>query len=356
MAIIVGTRPEIIKMSPVIKECMARRIEHIVVHSGQHYSYLLNGIFFKELGLREPDVNLKVGSGTHAAEIAKTLLGMEKILEERSPDLVLCQGDTNTVLAASIAASRAGISIGHVEAGLRSGDLTMPEEINRIIADRLSDILFAPAEKARDNLLREGIEPEKIFITGNTIVDAVLHNIDQESAEGLLTALGLEEGRYFLLTLHRQENVDRDSSLSSILEGLRRVKEETRVDILFPAHPRTLKNMQRLGISSFPFRLLDPLGYKDFLRLLSKAGLVMTDSGGVQEEACILQIPCVTLRTSTERPETVEVGSNIVAGIEPDGIMDGVKKMLAAPRNWPNPYGDGTAGKKIVEIIEERLS
>ena len=355
ICLVVGTRPEIIKMAPVIYECERRCLDYLLVHSGQHYSFFMNRIFFEELGIRQPCVNLNTGSGSQAEEIARILLGMEKVLEKEKPAVVLCQGDTNTVLAAAIAASRAEIVLGHVEAGLRSRDKNMPEEINRIIADRLSDLLFAPTREAGANLLQEGIDEGKVFITGNTIVDAVLANIDEGKAQQLLKRYGLKEGMYFVMTLHRQENVDNPSTMLSIIEGLRSVADEFGLPILFPAHPRTIKNLEKMGLSSTFLTIIEPIGYRDFLQLLSKSRLVMTDSGGVQEEACILRVPCVTIRTSTERPETVEVGANIVAGVSKDGILEGVEKMLSVKRNWPNPFGDGMAGKRIVKITEERL-
>jgi UDP-N-acetylglucosamine 2-epimerase (non-hydrolysing) len=353
--IVVGTRPEIIKMAPVIHECAARGLDFIVVHTGQHYSYEMDGIFFDDLGMADPNINLNTGSGSQAEEIGRILLGMERVIGERKPRLVLCQGDTNTVLAASIATSRAGVMLGHVEAGLRSEDLSMPEEVNRIIADKLSDLLFAPAERARANLLKEGIDGDKVFVTGNTIVDAVLSNIDEERAGQLLERYGLKEGEYFLLTLHRQENVDEPSVLLSIMEGLREVNNEFPLEMIFPSHPRTVKNMRKMSIEPDFLRVVEPVGYKDFLQLLSKSRLVLTDSGGIQEEACVLRVPCVTVRTSTERPETVEIGSNVVAGVEAEGILMGARRMLSVERDWNNPFGDGKAAKRIVDIVIDNM-
>ena len=350
--VVVGTRPEIIKMCPVIKALARESIPFIFVHSGQHYSKGLDGIFFQQFNLPEPHYRLNVGSGSHAEQTSRILLGMERVLSRESCDIVLVQGDTNTVLGASLAASKLNIPIGHVEAGLRSGDMTMPEEQNRKVADCLSTLLFAPTPRSVRILTNEGADPKKVFLTGNTIVDALLHCDAKISPrrEFLKSTIGTDEP-YLLLTLHRPTNVDYKNRLQSILEGMRRIKKQLDMPILWPIHPRSLKNFERFGLDNNEVRLIEPIGYLEFIGLLKYSELVLTDSGGVQEEACVLKVPCVTLRENTERPETLEVGSNMLAGTEPDRISNAVMTMINRPRNWTNPFGDGNAGRRIVDIL-----
>jgi UDP-N-acetylglucosamine 2-epimerase (non-hydrolysing) len=353
ISIILGTRPEIIKMSPVIRECEKQNLDYFILHTGQHYSYNLDKIFFQELELPEAKNNLDVGSATHAEETGKMLIGIEKVLQEEKPDVVLAEGDTNTVLAGALAASKLHIKVGHVEAGLRSYDRNMPEEINRVLADHVSDYLFAPTEKAKENLLREGIPSEKVFVTGNTIVDAVYQNLEIAKRKvNILNKLNLRPNEYLLVTAHRQENVDDKERLKGILDGLELVYNELNLPIIYPIHPRTMKKIREFELEvPKGIKLIEPLGFLEFLQLEANAKLVLTDSGGVQEETCILKVPCVTLRGNTERPETLEVGSNVLAGVNPDKILEGVKIMLSKERNWINPFGDGKAGSWIVEIL-----
>ena len=363
ISIILGTRPEIIKMSPVIRECEKQGLNYFILHTGQHYSYNLDKIFFEELELPEAKYNLDVGSGTHAEETGKMLIGIEKILKEEKTDVVLVEGDTNTVLAGALAASKLHIKVGHVEAGLRSYDRTMPEEINRVLADHVSDYLFAPTEKARENLLREGIEEDKIFVTGNTIVDAVYQNLEIARRKvNVLNKLSLSPEEYFLVTAHRQENVDVKERLKGILDGLKLICEKFNLPIVYPIHPRTKKKIREFGLEvPKGIKLIEPLGFLEFLQLEANAKLVLTDSGGVQEETCILKVPCVTLRDNTERPETLDVGSNVLAGVNQEKISEGVKLMLNkqtlgkfdqnASLNWKNPFGDGKAGNIIIKIL-----
>ena len=329
IAIILGTRPEIIKMCPIIRQLEARHLEHFIIHTGQHYSYNMDKVFFEQLKLPEPEYALNVGSGTHAEETGKALIGIEKALQNEEPDLVLVEGDTNTVLAGALAASKLLVKVGHVEACLRSHDREMPEEINRVLADHLSDYLFAPTNNAKDNLLCEGIGKERIFVTGNTIVDAVHQNLNLAKDNDVLLKLRAVDD-YFLATVHRQENVDRREALRLIIGGLELISEEFETPVIYPIHPRTRKRLAENSISvdTDRIRLVEPLDYLSFLKLESQAKLILTDSGGVQEEACILKVPCVTLRENTERPETVEVGANIIAGREPNSILENAKKMI----------------------------
>ena len=354
IAIILGTRPEIIKMSPIIRECERQGIDHYILHTGQHYSFEMDRVFFDELELPAARYNLDVGSGTHGQQTATMLAGIEQILLDDTPDVVLVQGDTNTVLAGALAASKLHIKVGHVEAGLRSFDRMMPEETNRVIADHISDYLFVPTETSRRYLLDEGIPDERIFVTGNTIVDAVYQNLEiaKEKAD-VLGRLGLFDGGYFLATAHRAENVDDPVRLGGILEGFRLVHEEFGMPVVFPAHPRTVKMITEFGFDvPSGTQIIEPLGYLEFLQLEGGAKLVLSDSGGLQEEACILGVGCVTLRDNTERPETVDVGANVLVGCDSNEIVDGVRGMIEVSGDWVNPYGDGDAGKRILEIIE----
>jgi len=361
---VVGTRPEIIKMVPVIRALEKRAsVELVIVHSGQHYDSEMSQVFFDELGLRKPDVDIGVGSGTHAQQTSKMLEEFEKVIEHFDPKLVLAEGDTNTVVAASLAAIKIHVPFGHVEAGLRCYDRMMPEEINRVIADQCAQLCFAPTNKSALNLLREGIYPYRIFVTGNTVVDACLENLKKaEQSSKIMTKLDLNHKRpIVLLTLHRSENVDDVHKLQSIMEAALQLNECT---IVYPVHPRAQKNIATTGLihdleKAEHICLTRPLGYFDFLCLLSKSLFVLTDSGGVQEEAVTLRIPCLTLRHSTERPETVSVGANIIVGTETSRILYLSRKLLNEPKTLRlmktinNPLGDGRAGERIAEICVE---
>jgi len=358
IAVVLGTRPEIVRMSPVIRSCTERSIGFSIIHTGQHYSYEMDRIFFRDLELPDAAYNLEVGSGTHGAQTARMLTGLEKILMEDPHDVVLVQGDTNTVLAGALAASKLGITLGHVEAGLRSYDRSMPEEINRIVADHLSDLLFAPTKTAAANLRKEGRPDSGILVTGNTVVDAVIQNLSIAARDrSIFSNLGVEEGKYVLVTAHRQENVDRRENLSGILKGIDLVSSEFGVPVLYPIHPRTKKMIGHFNIQvPGNVRLLEPLGYFEFLLLEASARLVLTDSGGIQEECCILKTPCVTMRNNTERPETIDVGGNVLAGTDPGAILSGAKVMDLRPRTWENPFGDGKSGDRILRHLQETLT
>lgn len=357
LSIILGTRPEIIKMSPIIRKCQQNNLDFFILHTGQHYSYNMDKIFFEKLMLPTPEYNLEVGSGTQGEQTGKMIIEIEKILKKEDPDVVLVQGDTNTVIAGAITASKMGIKIGHVEAGLRSYDNTMPEEINRKLTDHCSDYLFAPTEKAKEILIKEGIPQDKIFFIGNTIVDAVYENLEIARNSGIkLSELGLEEKNYFIVTAHRQENVDNLGKLKGILKGLKRVKDKYGLPIIYPIHPRTKKMMKEFNLKFDFLNLIEPVGFLDFLMLESKAKLILTDSGGVQEESCILGVPCVTLRENTERPETIEVGANMLAGTAEDRIIKNVENMLDKKGNWKNPFGDGKAAEKIIATLKNHIN
>ena len=338
-------------MSPLIGECERLNVNHFILHTGQHYSYSMDRVFFEQLHLPMPTHNLEVGSGSHAEQTAKMLIGIEKTLLIEKPRVVLVQGDTNTVLAGALTSAKLAIKVGHVEAGLRCYDRTMPEEVNRVLTDHCSEYLFAPTERSRANLLHEGIPPEKVFVTGNTIVDAVFQNMQHiEGRENSVERLGLIRDGYCLATLHRQENVDDPRIFSSILRGLELVSEHFNLPVVYPVHPRAEKMLRTLRLNP-KLKLTDPIDYFSFLRLERDARLVLTDSGGVQEEACILCVPCVTLRENTERPETVDIGANVLAGTDPEQILLKAKTMLGAKRQWKNPFGDGTAASKMLKIL-----
>lgn len=351
IAFILGTRPEIIKLCPVIRECATRHIDHFIIHSNQHYSENMDAVFFKELELQAPKYNLNVGSGLHGEMTAKILSGCEKILVDEKPDWVLVQGDTNTVLAGALAAAKLQIKVGHVEAGLRSYDRSMPEEINRIMTDHITHALFAPTQKQADILSSENIDQKKIFITGNTIVDAVYQN--QSLVEKHHQYDHYRNEKYFLLTTHRPSNVDDKNNLEELLSAVTKSAKKHHLVVYFPIHPRTKKQIEtfQIKLDSKIIKLMDPVGYLEMLALEKNARLILTDSGGIQEEACILQVPSVTLRENTERPETLDVGASILAGHNFQKIVNSIDIMLGQVTSWPNPFGDGLASKKIISQI-----
>jgi UDP-N-acetylglucosamine 2-epimerase (non-hydrolysing) len=264
----------------------------------------------------------------------------------------LVEGDTNTVLAGALAAVKLGVPVGHVEAGLRSYDSGMPEEVNRVLVDHCSDFLFAPTAKSRQILLGEGVSDDKVFVTGNTVVDAVYQNLEIANRKGVVHSCVEVDGEdYLLVTVHRQENVDSEKRFRGILEGLRMVHHESGIQVVYPIHPRAKKQLRVFGLAPTGVLVIEPLDYLSFLQLESRAKLVLTDSGGVQEEACIVKVPCVTLRDNTERPETLEVGANVLAGTDPYEIVDKAKFMLSNGNGWANPFGDGRAATRIVDVL-----
>lgn len=357
IAVVLGTRPEIVKLSPIIYELKRRRMRHTLIHTGQHYSIGMDKIFFKDLKIPEPDFLLGIGSGTQATQTGRTMMKVEKIFLQLQPDIVIVEGDTNSVLATALAAIKLNIKVAHVEAGLRSFCREMPEEINRVLTDHISEYLFAPTRTSKENLLKEGIDKRKIFVTGNTIVDAIGKNLKiAEKRSKILSDILVTDQTYFVLTLHRKENVDSKERLKEIVSGMRELCR-THL-IIFPIHPRTLKRLHEFKLIQSVKRIrnlkrIEPLGYLDFLKLVKNARLVLTDSGGIQEEACIMKVPCVTIRENTERPETLSVGSNIIAGRNCLSIIESVYKMLKKKRMWKNPFGSGKAAHEIVEIINQ---
>ncbi len=357
--IIVGTRPEIIKLAPVLRELMRRHLDHFVIHTNQHYSREMDAVFFEELALEPPQYNLGVGSGSHGEQTGKMIMAIEKILMQRRPRHLIVQGDTNSVVAGALAAAKElSIQISHVEAGLRSYDRSMPEEINRIIADHVSDFLFVPTKTEQGIALREGIPEEKVFIIGNTIVDAIQQNLPlAEKSVKVLETLQVTPEHYFLLTLHRPSNVDTPETLQGIVDTIAALNRQHGTVTVFPCHPRTQERITSFGIAVDPsVHVVKPLGYLAMLYLMRHARLILTDSGGIQEEACVMQRRCVTLRFNTERPATLEVGGNILAGNTPEGIQKAVTTILERTVTWSNPFGDGATAKKIVDILLSRTA
>ena len=289
LAIVLGTRPEIIKMSPIIRICEQKNLDYFILHTGQHYSYEMDKKFFEDLEIRQPDYNLNVGSQPYRKQIGSMIREISVVLEKEKPDLVLVQGDTNSVLAAALAANKLKIKIGHHEAGLRSHDLTMLEETNRIITDHISDFLFVPTQDALKNITEEGINKDKVFLTGNTVVDAIQHNLSlAEKKVNILEKLNLTNKNYIITTAHRAENVDNQERLQGIVQGLKLIRNDLKLPVIFPIHPRTKINLEKFGITMDSITLIPPLGYLEFLQLQANAKLIVTDSGGLQEESCIL--------------------------------------------------------------------
>jgi len=358
IAVTVGTRPGIVMFSPIIRELQRRGADFFVIHTGQHYSYNMDQAFFDDLELREPDYKLDTVKTCiyHGEQTAEMLKGIERVLLEERPRLVLVGGDANTNLAGALAARKLRVSVGHVEAGERSYDWRMPEEHNRVMIDHISDVLFVTNEKGRDNLVGESVRG-RIIVSGNPIVDAARQNLGiAERKSRILDEFGLRRGGYFVLTLHREENVDSRDNLSDALRGVREAAEMTGVPVQFMAHPRTLKRIREFGLEELveaagdELRMREAIGYLDFLKLVSGAALVLTDSGGVQQEACILGVPCVTLRENTEWTETLELGANTLAGTEPRRIVDAVRGMIGARKGWETPFGDGKSAERIVDV------
>lgn len=347
IAIILGTRPEIIKLSPIIRECQEQNLDFFILHTNQHYSDNMDKSFFEELHLPVPKYNLGIKESLHGQMIGKMIEGIETILIDEKPDWVIVQGDTNTVLSGAISANKLGIKVGHVEAGLRSYDPSMPEEINRILTDHVSDALFCPTQAQAKILEGEGIAKDKILVTGNTIVEALEDNKKLTSNIQLNTP-----AKYFLLTLHRPSNVDDQVTLSGLITALESLSSTLNIPIYWPIHPRSKAKLQEFGIQVDPSKIMivPPVGYLEMIKLEGNAQLILTDSGGVQEEACILQVPCVTLRDNTERPETITVGANrLYGGV--GNLLENVKDMLVRPKNWSHPYGEGKASLKIISLI-----
>lgn len=366
IAVVLGTRPEIIKMAPIIDEIVNRDIELCLIHTGQHYDKEMSDNFFRDLEIPAPDYNINVGSGSHGKQTGLMMAGIEEVLMDEKPDIVLVQGDTNAVLAGALVASKLHIAVGHVEAGLRSFDMTMPEEVNRRVCDVTSSMYFIPTEESAINLLAEGYSRKNLIITGNTVVDACFRHLEIAKKRGFeeesLADLDIDNMDNILtLTMHRAENVDDKTRVTNIISAL---KELSDMNIIFPIHPRTKKTLQDFGLfdelnNLDHIHIIKPIGYLDFLQLTSKSTMILTDSGGLQEEAITLDVPALTLRYNTERPETVTAGGNILVGSDKDVILENANKILnddefaQKMKDAVNPYGQGDAAEKTVDAIQE---
>jgi UDP-N-acetylglucosamine 2-epimerase (non-hydrolysing) len=354
---VVGARPNFVKMAPILEEAGRRSaFQCRLIHTGQHYSPEMSATFFDELGIRAPDINLEIGSGSNTAQAAGIMLRLETELSERRPDLLLVVGDVNSTMAAALVASKLGIRVAHVEAGLRSFDRRMPEETNRLVTDVLSDYLFASEPSGVTNLLAEGIPNEKIFLVGNVMIDTLLKFRGQAAQTGVLDRLGLKSGGYAVATLHRPSNVDGMDHLASLVNMLTELSRH--LPVVFPVHPRTRERMGGAGLAGRGLILTEPLGYLEFLRLTSEARLVLTDSGGIQEETTILQVECLTMRENTERPITITQGTNRLVGMDPNTILRAALDTLNSPPRLlaPPEFWDGHASARILDVLERSLA
>ena len=352
---VVGARPNYMKVAPVLDE-MARwpgRFEQVLVHTGQHYDNNMSRVFFEDLALREPDEYLGIGSGSHAQQTAQAMLAFEPVVVKHAPDWVMVVGDVNSTLACALVCSKLGIPVAHVEAGLRSDDWTMPEEVNRVLTDRMATLLFTPSRDADDNLRREGIPRERIRLVGNVMIDSLVRMLPQAQASAVARDHGLLAGGYVLVTLHRPSNVDDAAVLREIIDALDQVGG--RHPVVFPVHPRTRDRIARWGLAraDSPIHYVDPLGYREFLALMRAAGVVVTDSGGVQEETTYLGVPCLTIRPNTERPITIQVGTNKLISPTRERVVAAVEQALAkgAPGRQIPELWDGRAARRIVEAL-----
>jgi UDP-N-acetylglucosamine 2-epimerase (non-hydrolysing) len=344
---VVGARPNFVKAAPVLRALGERGVRQTLVHTGQHYDRNMSDVFFAQLEMPEPDVNLDVGSGSHAWQTAEIMRRFEPVVLERKPDIVLVYGDVNSTVAAALVCSKLGIRVGHVEAGLRSFDRTMPEEINRMVTDQLSDVLFTPSEDGNANLLHEGVPKERIHLVGNAMIDSLIRLLPIARAS---TKNGFPE-RFALVTLHRPSNVDNLENLRDILRTLSRVN--SKLQVIFPVHPRTRQRISEFKLNCENLRLLEPLPYIEFLALQSRAAVVITDSGGIQEETTCLGVPCLTLRLNTERPITVTSGTNVLVGEDREKLVAELENVLNGNIKKPQaiPFWDGKSAARIADIL-----
>jgi len=356
VALICGTRPNFVKIAALVRAFERQPdLQTYLVHTGQHYDTPLNAQFFKELAIPTPDVNLDVGSGSHAAQTALVMQRLEPVLTEQEPDLVVVVGDVNSTMAAALVAAKLHIPVAHVEAGLRSFDRSMPEEINRIVTDAISDLLFATEPAAVNNLKREGIAPERIHLVGNVMIDTLLANLQRVRESRVLERLNVRPKQFGVLTLHRPSNVDDGRRFRQILEAITVISRQ--MPVIFPVHPRTRTAIETMRIGQHRdrtrgVRLIAPLGYLDFIRLISEAAIVLTDSGGIQEETTVLGVPCLTLRDNTERPITVEKGTNRLVGSHPQKIIEAYREAVEKPPKGQTPeLWDGKAAIRIAQTI-----
>jgi UDP-N-acetylglucosamine 2-epimerase (non-hydrolysing) len=350
---VVGARPNFVKVAPVLQALHAGgQFRPVLVHTGQHYDAAMSEIFFRDLDIRDEPINLGVGSGTHAVQTGAVMRALERLVTEAPPAIMLTFGDVNSTLAAALVAAKACIPQAHVEAGLRSGDPTMPEEVNRVVTDRLADMLFTHSDEADANLRREGVDPARIHKVGNVMIDSLVRLRPRWQGAGA-AALGEIPARYGVVTLHRPSNVDEPKRLDHVLEALSEVASD--VPLIFPVHPRTRDRLARTSLGGV--RLVEPMGYLAFLDLVEHASVVLTDSGGIQEETTALGVPCITLRDSTERPVTVRLGTNRLAGEDLGDLVPAVRTSLSGARAVPNvPLWDGNAAERIVHVLERTIA
>jgi UDP-N-acetylglucosamine 2-epimerase (non-hydrolysing) len=363
--IIAGARPNFMKIAPIIREIektyrepdvqktSKNHLEYRLIHTGQHYDRNMSGAFFEQLGIPEPHMNLESGSGTQSEQTGRIMTRYEEVLTRRKSDLCIVVGDVTSTMACSITARKLGVKVAHVEGGIRSRDWTMPEEINRVATDSITDFFFTTSEVANSNLRREGVEDERIFFVGNTMIDTLLGNLEKLQKPGIFDQSELEEGKYFVMTLHRPANVDEQRKLKELIKNIAEGAGEEK--IIFPVHPRTKKILDELGISFDNLIYSEPLGYLEFIYLVKNARAVITDSGGITEETTVLGVPCLTLRDNTERPETVTLGTNELIGTNPDAVKPAIQKVTSGdwkkggiPEKW-----DGKASERIVKIIQK---
>ena len=359
---IVGTRPNFIKIAPLVNEMSKHKeIKQMLVHTGQHYDKSMSRAFFDDLGIPKPDANLGVGSASDVTQTARIMLKLEKVLRKEKPDLTIVVGDVNSTFAAAVAAKKCGVKVAHVESGLRSFDTAMPEEINRILTDHVSDFLFTTEESGNKNLENEGIESNKVFFVGNVMIDTLLNHREKSEKSRILNSLKIKKGNYCVLTLHRPSNVDNKKSLNHILEILNKIQQK--IKIIFPVHPRTLKNLKHYNLlnkikNSKNIILTESLGYLDFLSLMSNSKFVITDSGGIQEETTVLQVPCVTIRNNTERPITIQQGTNMLVSTDKAKILEVCNKLITGTnvKGKILKFWDGKAAKRIVDILLKKFN
>ncbi len=359
--VVAGARPNFMKCAPILKELKkTKSFQTIFVHTGQHYDYDMSKVFFEHLKLREPDIFLGVGSAPRTKQIASIKNRFEKVAKRFQPDVVIVVGDVNSTLGAAIAAKKIGAKIAHIEAGLRSFDKSMPEEMNRIATDAISDFLFTTSKSANANLIKEGISKEKIYFVGNIMIDTLVNNLNLAERSNVLAKFGLHKKKYYVLTLHRPSNVDNKSILKGILSVLERIAGEYR--IVFPVHPRTKKALKKFRLLKWlknnpVFIFTKPLGYLDFIKLVRHSHMVFTDSGGIQEETAYLKVPCLTLRANTERPITIEAGNNVIAWNTPDKILKAsnlMSKLRRKKKFRPIKFWDGKTSNRIIKVLLKR--
>ena len=358
---VVGTRPNFVKIAPLMKEFdRHKEIRQVLVHTGQHYDESMSKLFFDELGIPKPDINLGVGSWLDAIQAVKIMSEFEKVLVKEKPDLVVVVGDVNSTFAAAVTAKKCGIKVAHVESGLRSFDMLMPEEINRILTDHISDFLFTTEESGNKNLINEGISKSKIFFVGNVMIDTLLNHREKAEKSKILSKLKLIKNNYAVLTLHRPSNVDNKGALENVLDILDKIQQK--IKIVFPVHPRTLKNLKSYGLlkktkNQKNLILTEPLGYLEFIKLMSNSKFVITDSGGIQEETTVLGIPCITIRKTTERPVTMEQGTNMIVSTDKSKLIAACKRLLKSHNKGRIPkFWDGKSAERIAKVILTNLN